>query len=127
MHVHDARGLHAHQRPQELGVSEYEMRRDIAAFDQKLRPVNVAQDEIGERPDCDQFQGKWGSPVFREAKRKQAQADGDSTTSNIVTDLAPIDAFVRFEVALGLFDLLPQSWAIQKRDVIGDGRKPVGR
>ena len=48
-------------------------------------------------------------------------------TSNIVSNFAPIDALIRFDVALGLFDPPFESRAIQKREVIRDEQEPIDR
>ena len=48
-------------------------------------------------------------------------------TSNIVSNFAPIDAFIRFEIVIGLFDPLRESRAIQKREVIRDEQEPIDR
>jgi len=65
--------------------------------------------------------------AVHQAASRASRADGDSTTSNIVPDLTPIDALVSLQIALGFFDPLSKGRAIQKRDVIGYGRKPVDR
>lgn len=63
----------------------------------------------------------------RSAAAKNSEAAGDSTTSNIAADLAPIYTLIRLEVRFRFFNLLSQRRTIQKRDVVGQRSQPIAR
>jgi hypothetical protein len=61
----------------------------------------------------------------RSAAAKNSSAVGDRMTSYIVPDLTPVDAFVLTQVAPCFFNLLWKCRVIQKRDIVGNGRKSL--